>query len=300
MSDDDFDLSRYILGLSKRIARFTKDYIGIPFNSSNHLPFQVEDPRKSRRNAFYSSRRKWQRDDPLIGFYSTQDGQKRMILNLPDGSSLLDLAYPGWEISIIDQKAMDHFFHRRYLFGDMYGHFLNGRPMKMPPPMSSTPTPDRSEPDQAELERLATAMRQRSEVFQKRRKSLQQAAAEQQQRGMPFDAQPEGFLPHEQKRSIFDGRSPVDLKSLDEALQRERELTGSSTSDKTLVNVQVSSHSTHENGRTLNKMIIKRTYSNGETETIEETEQGDGVLRPLDPDEVILRKSKQDHDPTKK
>lgn len=269
---EEFDPTKYILNLSKKIAKLTKEYVGLPFNSSNQPPFTIDANRVASQSKFYSTKRKWKRGDPLIGFYSPHADQKKMILNLPDGSTLLDLTFPGWEVGILDHAAMDHFFSRRYLFGDLYGHFLNGRPLKMPTSPLEPRGPVQKEPDQAELERLSAALQRQSEIFQRRRRSLAEAAEKQQQRGVPFDSVPEvPELPSRPRKSRIKSDSvPVNLDSLDDAIEREK----AGADGRVLRNVQVHHKSTTDANGSRSKVTITKTFSNGEVEVTER--YGDG------------------------
>ncbi|ORY78963.1 hypothetical protein BCR37DRAFT_388590 [Protomyces lactucae-debilis] len=116
------------------------------------------------RDRFWSPQRKWKRGDPIVAIFTMPaaqsreqlhagpmparsqatrmletataaaeqellalDPRRREVLNLPDGSTLFDLCYPGWEVAILPEDAMLHFWSRRWLFGDYYGHLLTGR-----------------------------------------------------------------------------------------------------------------------------------------------------------------------------
>lgn len=266
-SEDDFDLAKYILQLSKKIAQLTKDYVGLPFNNQpGQLPFSL-DARPGPRSKYFGTTRKWQRGDPLIGFYTPRTGLKKMILNLPDGSTMLDLCFPGWEVAVIDESAMDHFYARRSLFGDMYGHLLNGRPL----PQTQSPLPS-AENDQAKAAATTAAVRQ-AEIFNRRRVSLQKAAEEQQRRGVPFDAHPE------REASVGDmlGQEGDGPKASYDSKAQD--------APRKLYRVSVASQSVRDSatGLSRNRLVIQKTYNNGETETIDKSQQGK-VLGELDCD----------------
>lgn len=266
--DDDFDVHKYVLQLSKKIAQLTKDYVGLPFsNSAGQLPFSI-DHRKAPQTKFYSTTRKWKRGDPLIGFYTASSGQKRMILNLPDGSTMLDLCYPGWEVAVIDDAALDHFFNKRYLFGDYYSHLLNGRPLHQSQGKTATP---RTEKDQIE-----TAMARQAELFQKRQVSVRQAIEDQQRRGVPFDAQPE--------RDALGGEavSPP-IKDVSSILTKVTEKSEQGSPRK-LQKIAVASQSVRENGIQRSRLVIQKTYSTGESETTERSHQSKGLGDQIDCD----------------
>lgn len=252
--DDEFDLTKYVLRLSKKIAQITKDYVGLPFsNTTGQLPFSIER-RAPVRNKFYSTTRKWQRGDPLIGFYTPNAGQRKMILNLPDGSTLLDMCYPGWEVAVLNQDAMDHFFSKRFLFGDYYGHLLNGKPIhRNNEEVKNSPARDH----------IDDAMARQAAIYNKRRTSLQNAAEAQQRRGVSFDAQPEmpisssASSPNTHLNGSNDQRAPE------------------KTEPRILRKVTIASQSVRDtvSGTNRNRLVVQKTYSNGETETTEKNKQ---------------------------
>lgn len=256
--DDDFDLTRYVLQLSRKIAQLTKDYVGLPFSNSSQLPFSIDA--RPPRSKFYGTTKKWKRGDPLIGFYSPEPGQKKMILNMPDGSTMLDMCYPGWEIAIIDEPALDHFLSRRYLFGDYYHHMLTSRPLRQVPPSDSKPHAGKDD--------IEAAMARQAEIFKKRRTSLQKAAEDQQRRGVPFDEHPSAH----QARDITPGSAPL---SHEIAVQAEHNIS-ESASPRVLRRIAVASQSIRDGstGTSRNRLVIQKTYSTGETETIEKSQQG--------------------------
>lgn len=255
--DDDFDLSKYVLRLSKKIAQLTKDYVGLPFSTSTQLPFSI-DSRPQARSKFYSTTKKWQRGDPLIGFYTPQTGQRKMILNLPDGTTMLDLCYPGWEVAVLDPPGLEHFFAKRYLFGDYYGHLLNGRPLQQNK-SSKVAANSVDEKDAIDI-----AMARQAEIFRKRRTSIQQAAEQQQERGVPFDVQPQ--KQEEFMNEATSGISGQSAKSLDSALSNRH---------RTLQQVTIATHSVRDatTGVSGNRLVIQKKYDNGEVETVERRSQ---------------------------
>lgn len=257
VGDDDFDLSKYILQLSKKIAQLTKDYVGLPFSTSTQLPFSI-DARPAPRSKFYGTTRKWKRGDPLIGYYTTSPGEKKMILNLPDGSTMLDLCYPGWEIAIIDESGIDHFLSRRYLFGDYYHHMLTSRPLRQTQGAERPPANSREDDIEA-------AMARQAEIFKKRRMSLERAAAEQQRRGVPFDAHPVS-LPNPD--AFASEHIQGEVKSQDQRVT-------ATDASRVLQKISVGSQSVRDSttGSVRNRIVIQKTFSTGETETIEKSQQ---------------------------
>ncbi len=94
-NDDGVDFTKIFLDISKKIASWSRDYIGIPFSNGTQLPFSVNPmERQNVKPRFYSTTKQWQKGDPIVGFYNSPQG-KKMVLNLPDGSSILDMVHSG-------------------------------------------------------------------------------------------------------------------------------------------------------------------------------------------------------------
>lgn len=259
--ENDFGLTKYILQASKKIAQFTKDYVGLPFsNRVGQLPFSI-DARKVSPTKFFSTTRKWQRGDPLIGFTTTDAGQKKMILNLPDGSTMLDLCYPGWEVAVLDEVALDHFHNKRYLFGDYYAHLLSGKPLQRDRKVVSSARSGKDEietPNARRAEAEREFIRQ-AELFRKRQVSLREAIEGQQRRGVPFDAQPEKTASFVESTVIYPTPSATDA--------HEAAADRVATRPRSIRKVVVTSQTIRENGRQNSRLYIQKTYDTGEVET---------------------------------
>ncbi|CCG83143.1 protein of unknown function [Taphrina deformans PYCC 5710] len=263
--DDDFDFSKYVLRLSKKIAQLTKDYVGLPFSTSaNQLPFSIEN-RPQARSKYYGTTKKWQKGDPIIG-YSTDAPGNRNLINLPDGSSLLDLCYPGWEVAILDQSALNHFFQKRYLFGDYYAHLLTGRPLRKPRQATGIDITVDGAANSARAETLPRG----EEIFKRRRTTLQQAAEQQQRRGVPFDARmTEHTSTVSQFSNIADMNTPHDTDLQDSS--QEKQQSGMRIVEQVTLGTRFVRDAS--SGISDNRLVIQKRYSTGEVETIEKRSQ---------------------------
>ncbi|BFZ53122.1 hypothetical protein PYCC9005_000145 [Savitreella phatthalungensis] len=206
------DWTRMLVDVSRRVARWSRDYIGIPFSGSGGgLPFQVDGGRRAGGPKAYGVEKgRWRKGDPIVGFYTTGGDAvggkvRRVVLNLPDGSSMLDMCYPGWEVAVVPRHALDHFLNRRYLFGDYHAHLLTGNPLHQ-----MRGTAERRDAvgvgdggerrwwgGEQEGDEIERAMARHAEVFARRREraremgGVEHAARAQQARGVPFDAHPD-------------------------------------------------------------------------------------------------------------
>lgn len=307
---------------------------------------QQRSDRSAPRDRYWTSQRHWQRGDPIVAIFTTAIPQsrgqlhagidssksratrlletatsaaeqellalnprRRQVINLPDGTTMLDMCYPGWEVAILPEAAMLHFWGRRWLFGDYYGHLLTGRTSSRMArgagQLQSTPK-QRDNPFAAEQsaqadlkdgnvpptetleqmrkragplteEQLLAAFRkseaaraaQREAVFENRRASnVNEAAEAQQRRGVPFDAHPIAQAP---ERAI----GPDELVRIEVVTQ----------------------HIISEAGRT-GRFSVRRTFQDGRTEVSDMTRSAaatvDGTTAPLD--DAAAKRMRRDFD----
>lgn len=310
MPDDQSEWTKILLDVSRKVTQWSRDFIGLPFGGSPALPFQM-DPRHDRRpeSKAYTVKRRWQRGDPVIGFYtSKQDRHRRMVLNLPDGSTLLDMCFPGWEVAILPRDALNHFFSKRYLFGDYHGHLLNGQPLHQLRGTqqrrdalnphgtaeggsgSSSAWPRAfGAPREEVKDEIEAALERQAEIFRRRQRSLERAAEEQQRRGVPFDAQPDAdklaqaharddrAAPHDDAEPVSRSYSQHSVSRWSSSDAAHRKADGKPGRNLVRVTVMQQQSRDHEQG-SQTKTVVRREYDNGEVETVDKTEDGQDAL----------------------
>lgn len=307
MPDDGSEWTKLLLDVSRKVTQWSRDFIGLPFGGSPVLPFQM-DPRHDHgpQSKAYTTGRKWQKGDPVVGFYTSQKNRhRRMVLNLPDGSTLLDMCFPGWEVAILPREALNVFFSRRYLFGDYHGHLLNGQPLHqmrgtqqrkdaLDPHNSSGSSVGSAwprafgAPREEVKDEIEAALERQEEIFRRRQKSLEQAAEEQQRRGVPFDAQPDpdklaqAQARHDQSTQTTEQGEGAPRYTSQHSVSRwssfDSTVNGKAEDGKpgrNLVRVTVTQQQSHDHEQgSQTKTVVRREYDNGEVETVDKTEDG--------------------------
>ena len=310
MPEDQSEWTKLLLDVSRKVTQWSREFIGLPFGGSPVLPFKM-DPRHEHgpHSKAYTVNRKWQKGDPVVGFYTSQKSRhRRMVLNLPDGSTLLDMCFPGWEVAILPRDALNVFFSKRYLFGDYHGHLLNGQPLHqmrgtqhrrdaLDPHNSSSSSSSVGSawprafgaPREEVKDEIEAALERQREIFKRRQKSLEQAAEEQQKRGVPFDAQPdpsklaEAHARHEQSATQSKAETGAPSFTSQHSVSRwsaPDNQAGARTEDggkpgRNLVRVTVTQQQSHdhEQGSRI-KTVVRREYDDGGIETVDKTEAG--------------------------